>query len=74
MDDDGSGRRQALTDDTVLQRTVHLTHKDPSQLHIRPVQLPGHKRRTVATRLRCGGIFKYELVANLPVSQPVKEF
>jgi len=26
------------------------------------------------TRLRCGGIFKYELVANLPVSQPVKEF
>jgi len=29
---------------------------------------------SVATRLRCGGIFKYELVANLPVSQPVKEF
>ena len=28
----------------------------------------------VATRLRCGGIFKYELVANLPVSLPVKEF
>jgi len=23
---------------------------------------------SVATRLRCGGIFKYELVANLPVS------
>jgi len=49
VDDDGSGRRQALTDDTILQRTVHLTHKDPSQLHIRPVQLPGHTRRTVAT-------------------------
>jgi len=30
--------------------------------------------RSVATRLRCGGIFKYELVANLPVSLPVKEF
>ena len=29
---------------------------------------------SVATRLRCGGIFKYELVANLPVSLPVKEF
>ena len=24
---------------------------------------------SVATRLRCGGIFKYELVANVPVSQ-----
>jgi len=29
---------------------------------------------SVATRLRCGGIFKNELVANLPVSVPVKEF
>ena len=29
---------------------------------------------SVATRLRCGEIFKYELVANLPVSLPVKEF
>ena len=29
---------------------------------------------SVATRLWCGGIFKYELVANLPVSLPVKEF
>jgi len=29
---------------------------------------------SVATRLRCGGIFKYELVANIPVSQPVKDF
>ena len=29
---------------------------------------------SVATRLRCNGIFKYELVANLPVSLPVKEF
>jgi len=29
---------------------------------------------SVATRSRCGGIFKYELGANLPVSQPVKEF
>ena len=29
---------------------------------------------SVATRLSCGGIFKYELVANLPVSLPVKEF
>ena len=29
---------------------------------------------SVVTRLRCGGIFKYELVANLPVSLRVKEF
>jgi len=29
---------------------------------------------SVATRLRCGGIFKYELVANLPESLRVKEF
>ena len=29
---------------------------------------------SVATCLRCGGIFKYELVANLPMSLPVKEF
>ena len=29
---------------------------------------------SVATRLSCGGIFQYELVANLPVSLPVKEF
>jgi len=29
---------------------------------------------SVAARLRRGGIFKYELVANLPVSQKVKEF
>ena len=31
-------------------------------------------RGSVATRLRCGGIFKHELVANLTVSLPVKEF
>jgi len=29
---------------------------------------------SVATHLRCGGIFKYEFVANLQVSLPVKEF
>ena len=29
---------------------------------------------SVATRLKCGGISKYELVANLPASLPVKEF
>ena len=29
---------------------------------------------SVATRLRRGGIFKYELVANLPARLPVKEF
>ena len=28
---------------------------------------------SVATYLRCDGIFKYEFVANLPVSLPVKE-
>jgi len=31
-------------------------------------------QRSVATCLRCGGIYKYELVANLPLSLPVKEF
>ena len=29
---------------------------------------------SVAKRLRCGGIFRYDLVENLPVSLPVKEF
>ena len=29
---------------------------------------------SVATYLRCGGIFKYEFVANLPMSLPVKDF
>jgi len=29
---------------------------------------------SVATRLRCGEICKYELVANLSMSLPVKEF
>jgi len=29
---------------------------------------------SVATYLRCGGIIKYDFVANLPVSLPVKEF
>ena len=29
---------------------------------------------SVATYLKCGGIFKYEFVANLPMSLPVKEF
>jgi len=29
---------------------------------------------SVATRLRYGGIFKYEFVANLPLSPPAKEF
>ena len=29
---------------------------------------------SVATYLRCGGIFKYDFVANLPVSLSVKKF
>jgi len=29
---------------------------------------------SVATYLRCGGIFKYEFVANFPVSLVVNEF
>ena len=29
---------------------------------------------SVATRLRCGAIFKYEFVANLPLSLSAKEF
>jgi len=29
---------------------------------------------SVATHWRCGGIFKYEFVANIPLSLPLKEF
>ena len=29
---------------------------------------------SVATYLRCGGMFKYEFVADLPASLPVKDF
>ena len=29
---------------------------------------------SVATQIRCGGIFKYEFVANLPLSPPEREF
>jgi len=29
---------------------------------------------SVATQLKCGGIFKYKFVANLPVTLTVKEF
>jgi len=29
---------------------------------------------SVVTSLRCGGILKYDFVANLPLSLPVKEF
>jgi len=29
---------------------------------------------SVATYLRCGGMFRYEFVANLPLSLPAKEF
>ena len=43
-----------------------LEHCDFLNIHV----LQG----SVATRLRCGGIFKYELVANLPVSLSVKIF
>jgi len=31
-------------------------------------------QRNVETYLRCGGIFKHEFVANLPLSLPEKEF
>ena len=34
----------------------------------------GISQGSVATRLRCGGIFKYELVTNLPASLLVKKF
>ena len=39
-----------------------------------PVFWHSYFTRCVATCLRCGGIFKYEFVANLLVSLPVKEF
>ena len=29
---------------------------------------------SIETHLRCGGIFKYDFVANLPLSQSVKKF
>jgi len=31
-------------------------------------------RVSVATYLRCDGVFKYDFVANLPLSPPAKEF
>jgi len=34
----------------------------------------GISQGSVATHLRCGGIFKYKFVANLLMSLPAKEF
>ena len=53
----------------VLHGSLHqLLHEHCDFLNVDILQ------GSVATRLRCGGIFKYELVANLPVSLPVKDF
>ena len=51
---------------SLLQLGLLLEHCDFLNIDI--------SQGSVATRLRCGGIFKYELVANLAMSQPVKEF
>ena len=46
--------------------TMHISDcSQISDIHI--------SQGSVATYLRCGGIFKYAFVANLPVSLPVKE-
>ena len=42
-----------------------------SEIHI---AINDESQGSIGKNLRCGGIFKYELVANLPVSLPVKEF
>ena len=52
-----------MLDGSLLQ--LLLEHGDFSNIDI--------SQGSVATYLRCGGIFKYEFVANLPVSLPVKE-
>jgi len=44
----------------------HLKHCDFLNIDI--------SQGSVATYLRCGGIFKYQFVANLPMTLPVKEF
>jgi len=47
--------------------TMHISDcSQISDIHI--------SQGSVAIYLRCGGIFKYAFVANLPVSLPVKEF
>jgi len=47
--------------------TMHISDcSQISDIHI--------SQGSVATYLRRGGIFKYEFVANLPLSLPVKEF
>jgi len=47
--------------------TMHISHcRRFFDIHI--------PQGSVATYLRCGGIFKYEFVANLPLSLSVKEF
>jgi len=50
----------------MLSSCVRLTVCLSQAIHI--------SQSSVATHLRCGGIFKYELVVNLPMSLPVKEF
>jgi len=49
------------------ERVIHISDcRQFSDIHI--------SQGSVATDLRCGGIFKYGFVANLPLSLPVKEF
>ena len=47
--------------------TIHISHcRQFSDIQI--------SQGSVATYLRCGGMFKYEFVADLPASLPVKNF
>jgi len=47
--------------------TIHISDcRQFSDIHI--------SQGSVETRLKCGGIVKFDFVASLPVSLPVKEF
>ena len=49
--------------------TIHVSdYRQFSDIHISQGSV------TVATHVRCGRIFKYYFVANLPLGLPVKEF
>jgi len=46
--------------------TIHISdYRQFSDIHI--------SQGSVATQLRCGGIFKYDFVANLPISLTTKK-
>ena len=65
------------------QQVVCVLHRDSRTLHSQSAkQDTKHcdflntdiSQGSVATHLRCGGMFKYDSVANLPLNLPAKEF